>query len=1182
MPPNGERDSEKNESPVEKARSAIQREVMEAKTGTPEEQARKLAELSANIQRDINQAEQAAKEVVKDVKTKGHSEHHSEGNQTIRAIVRATEAAKAGALITTKENTRKLLVNLAEKIEQRGLTESTASALEKNLKDYLLGTKDIVFGTGGQKSEFEQAIDSLNQDNTDAANLLKETLTNHASDFGQTADQIRTRIGEPKSETEEMGETLQAQQERGGENSFTSQWAALYSSYFQEEDIPLLKVLQHPADFVKYVKTQKNNIQDEIRRERPGISGDELNDETGRRLSDSIKEGIGNLFSKIYHRLDKERTSEFFEPITKEDFLSGIERVTQDIKRRVSNIDVYVIAHEDVVEEELEGIKFTKIGAEEPTDEMVKEKKSDGTETWKPRRRLKPLLTPQQVDFKEFMGYIDLMMDQYVDMRRYTHNARALLFHPSGKEGFWAQLKEFSEEFKMVDYEIMMLLPDAKYFARAFALYDKFLEEEFASQDGKHTSDMFTEIPNEPYHFSKLEKELLDQLRNSFRNPDGSLPKEVSEDKLVSAIAIAVGASRGVFLNEEEKAAFFDPPGGTTGGPNFRSYYTNDSSALLAFNPVLHNAYRFQSEGAGYNPLYFLPVEGTGGLTWNHKHLWDRREKFEKSFLNGRNPLGKEKLFIDFCTNLGRVGGPVQRNGWRSSSWFETYYVYSDAAKTTVDNLKTWKNLENVGFEALKDWVHGSLSETYQKSRINEGFLSKESPGRTALFQYIYEKYFNQDPAGLDNYLASIRKQATENVYRSIREGKLAPASLKDQVELETAKIFLYRTLARVVAQRFPSKFIRISRDRLSDDGESEYKKLKKALGLSDQDQRVFDGMVKDLLLAEDSLRSVVSQQMRERIALLKKEGRVTDLSQLESLGEINYKLTRERIEELLRGKLSQERITNVIKLYDKLQDLYSNNSDYLDKFGTFIRDETYKFTFGIEELDLGLIPFRAAGPRVLPRAIGDIATIEQALSETVISFPEMLHKVAISGKGDFSEIVAAIAKAKNATIKVIGNEYGQIVAHHLAAMAINYFKKDTRSKFLFGIFGFGRINSLAGEIAQRSSGVWEWDAREIDKFIIALENADILKKNPYLHQKQPEYEPIYIHVPFTKKLIKLPDAFKRRKADLIYSAQTLRHEFGADGIHIAFELLNTVLPIALLLLAWQFIQKALKEDSKK
>ncbi len=1173
--PDVERRTGNGEDFVQKIRTDIQREVQEAKAGTAEEQQRKMAELATLIQREIRDVENPAREVVRDIKTKGKVEHHQEGSRTLRTIIRAAEAAKAGIPIATKESARRLLSDLTEK----SLTESTASAIETNLKDYLLGTKDIVFSSAGQqKSEFEKAIDDLNEDNTLAANILKEVLIDHAADFEKTADEVKARIGEPKSEREQIEELTKQAREQASEGSFENQWSTLYSQYFQAEDIPLLKALQNASDFVDYVAKKKDLITDTLKRERPEADKKELKEETGKRLSDELKENIGDLFSKIYHKLDKERTSEFFEKVTSQDYFSGIDRVTQDIKRRLSVIDTYAVAHEADVEHKLEGIEFIREAAEQPTEEMVEEKKPDGeTITKKPRTRLKPLLTPKTVNFKEFIAYVDLLMDQYIDVRRYTHNARALLLHPSGKEGFWAQLKEFSENFKMVDYETMLLLPDSKYFTRALALYDKFLEEEFASHDGQHTSDMFTELPGEPYHFNKLEKEVLEQLKNSFRKEDGTL--DVSEDKLVSAIAMAVGASRGIFLNEVEKAAYADPPLSTQGKMTFRSYYTNDNAALMAFNPVLHHSYRFQNEAARFHPLYFLPVEGTGGAIWDHKRLWDRRQKFQESFLNGRNPLGKEKLFIDFCTNIGRIGGPVQRNGWRSSSWFETYYIYGDDGKT-LDHLKTWKNLENVGFEAIKDWIHGSLSETYQKSRMNEDFLKTVSPERTALFQHIFKKYFNQDPTGLNDYLSTIRGQANEIVNKDIMAGKISPSNIREQVELETAKIFLYRSLARIVAQRFPSKFIRISRDRLSDDGTSDYKKLKEALGISDQ--RKFDSIIKDFLLAEDTLRKNVSEQMRAKIIQLKKEGKVDKLDQLNVLGDFEYKLSEEKISSLLKGKLSPEKINQVAEFYKKLEELYSNNPVYLDKFGNFIRDETYKFTFGLEELDLGFVPFRSAGPRVLPRAIGDIATTEQGLSDVVKNFPDMLQKVAIGGKGDFSEIVNAIAKAKDATIGIIGNEYGQIVAHHLAAMAINYFKKDTRAKWLFGIFGSGRINSLAGEIAQRSTGVWEWDARETDKFIIALENADVLKKSPYLWQKQPEYEPVYIHIPFTNKMIKLPKGFNKRKPDLIYSAQTLRREFGADGIHIAFELINTVLPVALLLLAWQLMQKASKDDSKK
>jgi hypothetical protein len=114
--------------------------------------------------------------------------------------------------------------------------------------------------------------------------------------------------------------------------------------------------------------------------------------------------------------------------------------------------------------------------------------------------------------------------------------------------------------------------------------------------------------------------------------------------------------------------------------------------------------------------------------------------------------------------------------------------------------------------------------------------------------------------------------------------------------------------------------------------------------------------------------------------------------------------------------------------------------------------------------------------------------------------------------------------------------------------------------------------------VAGRSTAVWEWDTREIDRFIVALESTHLLRNTPYNLAEAPKYEPRWIN--FFGRPIKT--LFKRRKIDWEWNSKRLRKEFGASWLHIGWEILNNFMPIMLFIIAWQFFQRALKESEGK
>jgi len=204
---------------------------------------------------------------------------------------------------------------------------------------------------------------------------------------------------------------------------------------------------------------------------------------------------------------------------------------------------------------------------------------------------------------------------------------------------------------------------------------------------------------------------------------------------------------------------------------------------------------------------------------------------------------------------------------------------------------------------------------------------------------------------------------------------------------------------------------------------------------------------------------------------------------------------------------------------------------------------ESYPFSFGIEETALDLMSFRGTGPRMVARAIGDTAMLEQGAVSAIKNLGRMLQHIAIDGKHDFSPIIEAMMKAREAFEGVFDSHAAAEFNYRIAAATINYLKKDSMAKPLFGLFRIGKINSMAGMYAGRSTAVWEWDSRDIDRFCVALESYRLLPKTYYdifkTRGKGAEYENVYWINPITKKPFKTP--FKKMKTDYAYKRKKIK-----------------------------------------
>jgi len=502
----------------------------------------------------------------------------------------------------------------------------------------------------------------------------------------------------------------------------------------------------------------------------------------------------------------------------------------------------------------------------------------------------------------------------------------------------------------------------------------------------------------------------------------------------------------------------------------------------------------------------------------------------------------------------------------------------------------TMEKLENIGYEVLQDYVtklDAGFAGIYSKHGMND--VDKRIVGqKKELFEYIFQKYFDKDPADLGKYLDGIRDAEMKKTMDAIRKGSIAPSNIKEHVEAATSKAFLDRMLARVILQRIPSKILRMDRDRHSVEGVSRWKQIMEDMGEHMKgDFKGFDDIMQNVILAEQLLRKEVSTAMRKNQELKRPD---------DEMGDIPYRMSVDKMRSLLKGRITDAEIDEAVKLFEKTKERYFKD-DVIDKvFVKFFknggaRDKEYKFTVALDETDLSFIPFRGGGQSVLKRVVSDIHNVEENITKPLSQFVSALRDMAINGKKDFGPIIEIMTKSYKAMDGIIATDYAHEVVYKMAAMAITYMKKDTRARALGGVFGMRRLNSMAAESAGRGVGVWEWDSREIDRFIVALESRGILPNNPFNIAETPKHEAVYANIPFVKNPVKLPEKiplekivdwmgikegkvkipftnttlftikdiplFRRQVRNFAFYSKQLRENFGGTNLDMAFDILN-------------------------
>ncbi len=1170
------------ERAIEQLREVVRNQLrgIEASDATPEQKDQQRSELATRYLQDAANQSNRLKEAQEVVQQKGETSQ-AEKNQKEAAKEIHRSLIKAAEVVKEIKNPNKGQVLLSQIVEA-SISESAAVNIGKSLGEYLRGEKEIILSSEGQeKTNFQKDFDLLKSKDPEAAKSVLNALEKKASVFGKKEGEIREIFDQrPVSSDQERAQQLLDAQKLQEIGAGDIEGREIFSK-FTGEQRKFLAVLDSPETFKGNIdflfkgerekETQDHKYREKILRAYNKLGqtapienslADLIEREIRIEVSEHIGKKLGDILNQLYYRIQIERPDKFFEEIEQEDFIRGILAVKNAIVIKIERLyNTLREIEESGSKEEKDKYKIKLVRHAEEAH-TVEEINKEGKKV--PSLRMSPLPYFEDIGLSEFVQSMEINFNHWQHRSSYLHNGRALFNHPAhGDKGFYSTLAGYAEKLSGVDVDEMMLLPDGGLIGEAFNLYEKFVMEEFASQDWTHRTDQFTNQLERVN--TQLESEVIAMLKKLYPNE--------SRDRIQYAVNAAVGIARAVFLTEPEKSSYADPLDIERSKGLFASYSTNDATSLQVFNP-LHVGLRWQGEHL-WPMFYFMPMEKTGRI-WDHSKMFNNMAKYMDSFVKGRSDL-PDDLFVDRLININKVGGLLFRKGWRMTYSLSGHMERNEDG--TLSYLETFKAMDLIGFEAINDFLKTKVDIPKFGKKGEEAETSKI----TDLFKYIFERYFKPfGEADYNSYMSGLQKQAKAELVKDVANGLSLGDDYNAAVEKKAAELFINNALAHEVALRFPSIFLRIDRSRFQKEGVSRWQEIQQEMGLS---REKFDEVMKDFNFVEMLLRREISAYAKESSHLFRN-------LRLNSFNKFEYEINENTIKRLLEGlnkqgeekKFSGDQIDKVITLYKKMKGKYLN-SEFLDSSG-FKAIGKYPFTFGLEETDFTLMAIRGTGPRAIARTIADTGMIESVISPWIIEMPRILNKIAIDGKHDFSEIIDFLRKAQKAITMVHGTGHDYEFVYNISSAVINYFKKDTAAKPLFGLFRLGKENSMAAKYAGRSTAVWEWDSRDIDRYCIALESFRLLPKNAYDLQKieegkyvggQPEDR--WIKLPGMKKPIKFG---KQRHIDHKWNSAKLRKEHGGDLKAISFDMVNQFLPLAIAFLLWKYIKDAMDEAAGK
>lgn len=1074
-------------------------------------------------------------------------------DMNVKEIVKAYKENRGLILVSSDTTSGKVVRNIISKISDPDME------IDQNSAPYLY--KILQKAITNQISDPLQVLNKyelkeLQQVNTQLHKYVVEGLVQAAQESG-TADRDIEKFVKEVGGVEDGG--------RGGRermDDFNRDWQYFLSGFYDDLEKPVIEALYSTEKFSTYVDKARAYIKEK----RPDIVANEA--EVDRLTGEKIEAEIVGRFSKLFLRVDKEKPTEFFDNIVTSGFTESIQTAFDRLKRRLSLLAEQIERGQTT--DTIKGFKPSR--KEYISEDVLRDIKGGNTSV---ENRVVPYPLGAVTNTADFLNGVLATVNQENDTRKYLHNVRTLFTRGASKDGFWPTLAGYASQFNTVDLDNMRSLPDSEMFMTATRLYTKYIEEALAKNNWIHPRDLFTEGYNTVR--TGIEKKVAKDLKMLFKE-DITLTNG-GEDiwRIERAVNMGVGIAKGVLLTEVESAAYADPNLNPDGSAHFGSYYTNDAAALAPINPI-HQFWRWQAE-ATMSPVAFMPVQGITASywkSWNHKELWDRMKAYKEAYIKGEDidKLRKpgELLFIDILPNWGKVGSIISRGGWRDEPAYEGWLMYKHRdgnIQNGLDYFKSWKSIENIGFEMLLDFVN---------NRIDKDFYTNSPVERDALLNHVYKKYINpnsSDPAaGVRNERDRVKDAATKAVDDKIKQKLELKSEREKLINEETYKRILYKGLAGVLRQRIPSKIIRFEKNKYTKGGVRAWEALRRRFD-SEWSIPEFEGAMEDIMLVESEMRRRVSNQMENHI--IKQPGNNKTLWDFEG----SYVVDQEVIKDIIKDSARQEK---AMKLFNAMNESYLNDQA-MNELAEKIRDRTKYFPYAIatEELETKFLSFMKTGRRTLERAIVDTGGVETNMYGPLKDFFSALHAVSVDPKRDISKLIEPIAKIKAHMEDMHGKNDAHRMVSNLAGMVIAYFQKDTTSRLPGGgIATLGQKNSVAAEYVKLSRGVWEWDKSDCDKFITELEKLRLLPPEPYDLGPSggPGKEAVYLN--FFGKKLKIGEKNPERKYDYEYNAKKTRRDFGISGKNITYEILTKYLPIAVALMLWQYMSKAFKGDDEK
>jgi hypothetical protein len=1127
------------------------------------------------------------------------------------------QATKKGIIVNHQPKNQAFINKLADQALEDGELFNVFIILD----EYILGGKEITISRSEeQPTDFEAKVAQLCVNDAYTGNKLINAVTEMAVDLGYQSNEVRNRLSG-------LFESIDV----GQEENF-SQMKGIVDEYFPEfpkEQKKFLYSLYDPEAYLNLLTREKNemlkatdknghlkidNLKKEIteayhKKYGKNISEGELNNNVERmigiELSEKMSDSLVDVLTQLYRQLTIDRGQKQFQETENEDFMHGITTTRSTILKALRRL----LNHfEEMENENSKDPRYTEMYKMGEMDYVTREVnyKKEGKENIRPITRTIALPFHQKVYLSNF---IENQISEFGHWRQktgYLHDIGLAYNQPAHEGSFFKGIGEFSEQITGVNLDDILSLPDGGLMVEAFHLYTKILQEDSAKRDHRMFASTFTNEFNG--NNSKIEAQVIDYLRLKYG-------KEVSNARLKSAINGAVGLAQGVYMTLPEAQAFIDPISGIGNG-GWESFGTNDAGSSLMLSGGLHLMLRWRGERNLYSCLFLENdgVEMTGkdflksliGQGHNHRKAWENAKLRMDSFYDlksGVEGSSKQNLVFDKMMNLCKTAGIYQRKGWRSLHQFEGHFTYDE--NQNLNLLESFKSMDAIGYDGynwflktidasangvdlsgntylekiiVTDEMLGKLKTDAEKKTLKDKNDLKSVEQREELFKYIHEKYFKPfSNQSYEDYIKLLKVEAQTEVKKGVKENHILPFDNYEMaVQRKISDLFIKRAVTREVAARFPTKFLRIDKDRLNSTGKSRWRQTYEAMITQDKYKNMnrdeFSIVMRDLEFAESLLRSDTSDKIHEAIHILPLDKDHPERSVGEH-ADLLYNLNEESIKELLKTtSISDERIENVLSLYKVIKDKFIGDIKFLDGEAVEAIDK-FPFTFGVENTDMKLCAYRATGPRMIARQIKDMASMEKVVNG-FIGLPQLFTQIAKNG--DYSQLLKYLTECQDIFRDVHGVGDDFEFNYMIAGMLVNYMRKDQSADSYGGIGGVGSINSIAAEIAGNSNLVREWDVRDIQQFYLALQQARLLPKNNYENNLKPEFEKVWMldrktGLPKETGQTKQKEAYK-------YSIDRALKRFGGEWKNTMSKLMTEILLLASGWLLYQYIKKALEE----